>query len=67
MEDLLVLGIIPNTNLEISFVTWVIFVQSLLLFILSRRWIHGRVAHLQMVVVQYGILAKTASRRRRLA
>lgn len=67
MEDLLVLGIIPNTNLEISFVTWTLFVQSLLLLVLSRRWIHGRVAHLQMVVVQYGILAKAASRRRRLA
>lgn len=67
MEDLLVLGIIPNTNVEISFVAWMLFVQSLLLLLLSRKWMHRRLSHLQMVVIQYGVLAKTASRRRRLA
>lgn len=38
MEDLLVLGIVPNTNIQINFEGWLMLVQSvLLLFLLVYR------------------------------
>ncbi len=42
MEDFLVLGIVPNTNIQINFESWLILVQSLVLLYLLVRWGHKR-------------------------
>lgn len=34
MEDFLVLGLVPNTTIQIDFIGWLVFVQVLLLIVL---------------------------------
>jgi len=46
MLELIVLGQIPGTQIQINFYSWLLIVTGLLiwveLIVLARRWLHGR-------------------------
>jgi len=47
MEEFLVLGIVPNTDIQISFVGWLLIVQTLLLAVLITKILMNKIAQLR--------------------
>ena len=52
MEDLLVLGIIPHTNIQIDFVAWVILTQALLFSVLFSKLLQHKIHAFYITIVE---------------
>lgn len=45
MEDLLVLGVIPSTTIQIDFMDWVVLMQIILLLVLTAVWVNRKLTN----------------------